>query len=92
MVMSSQAKHDAITVEDEAHVSDYLETLCNAAEVRREMQAAVQDYKNAVPFLQPGRLVRVLSHVPGPPPFQTHEVCRISPLTCILQTLSNQKE
>ena len=65
---SLQGQHDAIAVEEEDRVQDYLDLMQSAADVGCDLQRLVQDYRRAVPFLQPGRLVQLLSHIPGGPP------------------------
>ena len=62
-----QAEHAAFAIEDEELLEDYLQTMQNAAEVRKELQEKVHHYKQAVPFLQPGRIVKLKSHIPGEP-------------------------
>ena len=60
-----QAEHDAFEIEDEEQLEDYLDAMQNAADVRRELQQLVHHYKRAVPFLQPGRILQLKSHIPG---------------------------
>lgn len=60
-----QAEHAAFAIKDEELVEDYLQTMQSAAAVRKELQQQVHHYKHAVPFLQPGRIVKLKSHIPG---------------------------
>jgi len=60
-----QAEHDACVIEDEEALADFLETMQNAAKVRLEVQEQTHHYKHAVPFLQPGRIVQLKSHIAG---------------------------
>ena len=46
----------------------YLDLMQSAADVSCDLQRLVQDYRRAVPFLQPGRLVQLLTHIPGGSP------------------------
>lgn len=62
-MLQMQAELDAFGIENEAELKDYLLTMHNAAEVRQELQQLVNHYKHAVPFLQPGRIVKLKSHI-----------------------------
>ena len=63
-----QEKYDAWNIQHESELREYLGTMQNAADVRTELQALVNSYKRAVPFLQPGRLVQLKSKIDGTPP------------------------
>lgn len=54
-----------MSIAEEEEVRDHLDTMQHAAQVRQELQALVQDYRRSVPFLQPGRIVKLLSHIDG---------------------------
>lgn len=60
MHAAPQAERDAIEIEDEGRVEEYLALTQQLARLRREMRRVVCAPKHALPFLQPGRLVRVL--------------------------------
>lgn len=54
-----------MVIDDEEALTEYLDTMRHAADVRQELRALIQDYRKAVPFLQPGRIVRLMSHIDG---------------------------
>lgn len=60
-----QVEHESFKIEEEGGLEDFFSTMQNAAEVRQEMQQLVHHYKHAVPFLQPGRIVNLKSHISG---------------------------
>ena len=70
-----QAEHDAFEVDEEDKLDNLLETMQNAAKVREELQQLVHHYKHAVPFLQPGRIVKLKSHISGNFPIQFWKRC-----------------
>ena len=55
-----EAERDAIQLEDEASVAEYLLMLRQLASLRDEQRQLVNSPKHVLPFLQPGRLARVL--------------------------------
>ena len=56
-----QEERDSISIEDEDAVEQYAALLEQQAASRAEMRAIVMQPRHALPFLQPGRLVRVLT-------------------------------
>ena len=56
-----QAERDAIQIEDEEQVSEYAELQQQEAESRSLIRGMVMQPRYALPFLQPGRLARVLT-------------------------------
>ncbi|KAG2425704.1 hypothetical protein HXX76_013546 [Chlamydomonas incerta] len=59
-VAALEAARDAIVIEDEAGVRQYYALLDQLAGLRAALRALLNDPKVALPFLQPGRLVRLL--------------------------------
>eukprot|EP00191_Tetraselmis_sp_GSL018_P015096 CAMPEP_0177586164 /NCGR_PEP_ID=MMETSP0419_2-20121207/4917_1 /TAXON_ID=582737 /ORGANISM="Tetraselmis sp., Strain GSL018" /LENGTH=1007 /DNA_ID=CAMNT_0019076019 /DNA_START=41 /DNA_END=3065 /DNA_ORIENTATION=+ len=59
-VAKLERERDAIQVEDEPAVAEYLLMLRQLAALKREIRQTVNSPLHALPFLQPGRLVRVL--------------------------------
>jgi hypothetical protein len=55
-----QAERDAVQIEDEERVAEYLALSQQLGKLRRELRRVVCAPQHALPFLQPGRLVRVL--------------------------------
>ena len=84
-----QAERDAIQIEDEEQVSGYAELQQQEAESRSLIRSMVMQPRYALPFLQPGRLARVLtstkpaSGVPQDPDAAL-EVDPQSPFPCLL--------
>ena len=56
---AAQEERDSIGIEDEEAVEQYAALLEQQAAAREEMRAIVMQPRHALPFLQPGRLVRV---------------------------------
>ncbi len=54
-----QAERDAIKVEDEKRVGEYLALAQQLRKLRKDLTSLVHAPKHALPFLQQGRLVRV---------------------------------
>ncbi|KAG2452954.1 hypothetical protein HYH02_002291 [Chlamydomonas schloesseri] len=63
-VAALEAARDAIVIEDEAGVRQYYALLDQLASLRAALRQLLNDPKVSLPFLQPGRLVRML---PEPP-------------------------
>ncbi|KAG1660720.1 hypothetical protein FOA52_014340 [Chlamydomonas sp. UWO 241] len=61
-----QAACDAVAVADEGRVEGYMRLLERFCELTAELRAVVTTPRHSLPFLQPGRLVRVLPQ-PRPP-------------------------
>ena len=59
--MAAQEEREGISIEDEEAVEQYAALLEQRAAARAEMRAIVMQPRHALPFLQPGRLVRVLT-------------------------------
>ncbi|KAI3427412.1 hypothetical protein D9Q98_010327 [Chlorella vulgaris] len=59
-VAKLEAQRDALVVEQEESVTEYLKLSQQLAKLREEMRAVVTAPQHCLPFLQPGRLVRVL--------------------------------
>ncbi len=64
-VPGSQAERDAVVVKDEEHVAQYYAAQRQLVAARAEVRAIVCAPRYALPFLQPGRLVRVLAAPPA---------------------------
>jgi rRNA-processing arch domain len=62
-----QEELDGIEVEDEEAVAQLLEIETGIEALKDEMRARMFTPKTALPFLNPGRLVRVLTQPPGAP-------------------------
>ena len=58
-VKELEAKRDTITIEDEDKVTNYYRIRQQLQKLEKEMQAYITKPIYCVPFLQPGRLVRV---------------------------------
>ena len=56
-----QAERDSIQIEEESAVGEYAELQQQAAESRSLIRSMVMQPRYALPFLQPGRLARVLT-------------------------------
>ena len=56
-----QAERDAISIEDEEAVGEYARLQQAEAEGRSLIRSMVMQPRHALPFLQPGRLARVLT-------------------------------
>ncbi|GAB4818279.1 hypothetical protein N2152v2_005325 [Parachlorella kessleri] len=67
-----EAERDGISIDEEERVGEYLALTQQLAKVRREMRRIVCAPKHALPFLQPGRLVRVLPPGEGEQAQQRH--------------------
>ena len=52
-------------IDEEEAVEEYLDTMEHAAAMRAQIRAILHTPRNALPFLQPGRLVKLLRNVPG---------------------------
>lgn len=61
MHCSEQAERDSIVIKDEDEVSQYAALLQQQEVIRAELRAIITQPRYALPFLQPGRLVRVLT-------------------------------
>ena len=59
-VKELEAKRDAITIEDEEKVTTYYRIRQQLQKLEKEMQVHMTKPTFCVPFLQPGRLVRVV--------------------------------
>lgn len=66
-VFAKQADRDAIKIEDEEQVSKYAELQQQEAESRSLIRSMVMQPRYALPFLQPGRLARVLTSAESSP-------------------------
>lgn len=62
-----QAERDAITIEEEEPVGEYAQLQHQEAEGRSLIRSMVMQPRYALPFLQPGRLVRVLTSAESTP-------------------------
>ena len=58
---TAQAERDAISIEDEEAVGEYARLQQAEAEGRSLIRSMVMQPRHALPFLQPGRLARVLT-------------------------------
>ena len=58
-VKELEAKRDAIAIEDEEKVTNYYRIRQQLQKLEREMQTHITKPNYCVPFLQPGRLVKV---------------------------------
>jgi ATP-dependent RNA helicase DOB1 len=56
-------QRDSIEIDGESSVTEYCDLLSHAAEARNKLRSLVNAPANTLPFLQPGRLVRVLASV-----------------------------
>ena len=61
---AQEAERDAVEIEEEPRVAEYLALARQATAQRAALRSATFAPKHALPFLQPGRLVRLLA----PPP------------------------
>ncbi len=79
-----QAERDAIEIEDEEQVSEYAELQQQEAESRSLVRSMVMQPRYALPFLQPGRLARVLTTTESAPAStdDTDAAHEVSPLHC----------
>jgi len=64
---AKQADRDAIEIEDEEQVSEYAELQQQETESRSLIRSMVMQPRYALPFLQPGRLARVLTSAESAP-------------------------
>eukprot|EP00250_Pteridium_aquilinum_P006887 c16713_g1_i1 orf=90-3122(+) len=60
-VLELEKERDAIYIEDEDHVKSYYSLLEQNRKLRSEIRKIVLSPQHTLPFLQPGRLVRVLT-------------------------------
>lgn len=62
-----RAQHDSLIVPNEASIASYLNLLERQSEVSSELRAVINLPQYSIPFLQPGRLIRVLTepHLAG---------------------------
>lgn len=65
MGAGAQEEVDGVEVEDEEAVAQVLDIESGIEGLRREMRRYLFAPKTALPFLNPGRLVRVLKRLPG---------------------------
>ncbi len=65
--LAKQADRDAIEIEDEEQVSEYAELQQQETETRSLIRSMVMQPRYALPFLQPGRLARVLTSAESAP-------------------------
>jgi ATP-dependent RNA helicase DOB1 len=59
--LTAQAERDAVAIADEAAVAEYAALAAARAEAAAAARAALTQPAHVLPFLQPGRLVRVLA-------------------------------
>lgn len=50
---------DAIVIDEEDKVTEYLALQQQRTRLQRDLSAIVSNYKHSLPFMQPGRLVRI---------------------------------
>ncbi|GIL48638.1 hypothetical protein Vafri_5094 [Volvox africanus] len=60
-----EAQRDAIVIEDEQSVQQYYALLDQLVSLRASLRVALNSPRVCLPFLQPGRLVRLLPEPPG---------------------------
>lgn len=76
-VTALQQQHDAVQVEDESEAGRYLALLEQLAQLQAELRAYINAATHCVPFLKPGRLLRMLPDTNNPaaaslPSFREH--------------------
>ena len=68
MLACMQAEHAGMEIEEEGEVGSYMALLQGVLQKRGDLRAMANTPKHVLPFLQPGRLVRVLCPPGAPPP------------------------